>query len=127
MNKPVARILVLTAAVGLVGVSVAPAASAKSPRVVETQMCGSIETKLKLSGEDGGIEVEYELDQNVNGRQWALKMTRNGAAAGSAMRTTRAPSGSLHWRVVAADGAGADAFTVTAKRGSTTCTISASI
>lgn len=99
-------------------------AVSKSPRVTETKMCGVIATKLKVSGEDTGAQVEYELDQNVNGKTWALALKVNGKAAGSASRTTKAPSGSLHWRVSPA-GASSGSFTVTAKKGAKTCTITA--
>ncbi len=53
----------------------------KSPRVTETALCGSIATTIKVSGEDSGAEVEYELDQNVNGRSWSLTLKRNGSDA----------------------------------------------
>lgn len=156
MNKPVARVLILTAAMTLTGVSALPAqakqgaddaapevrhslddtvagtsdshrtGAAKSPRVITRKMCGSFETKLKVSSEDSGAQVEYELDQNVNGQTWSLALKQNGSPVDSAKRTTRAPSGSLHWRVVTT-GASNGTFTVVAKKGSTTCTIDATL
>jgi hypothetical protein len=141
MNMSLSRTIALTATVALTSLgsmSVAEArqggddgatpriVQAKSPRVTETKMCGQIATKLKVSGEDAGAQVEYELDQNVNGRTWTLALKQNGRRAGAAKRTTQAPSGSLHWRV-AAGGAASGTFTVTAKNGSKTCTISATL
>lgn len=126
MNIALSRTAALTVAVALTSLGSVSGAQAKSPRVTETQMCGSIATKLKVSAEDAGVEVEYELDQNVNGKTWALTLKRNGTVAGSAKRTTRAPSGSLNWRVMPSDASGGT-FTVTAKNGSKTCTISATL
>ncbi len=34
--------------------------------------------KLKLSPENGRIEVEFEIDQNINGQIWNVRLKRNG-------------------------------------------------
>jgi hypothetical protein len=52
-------------------------------------------------------------------------MTRNGTVVARGKRTTHAPSGSFTWRVTTAGGT--DPIQVTARRGSTTCTIQARI
>ncbi|MEZ5117489.1 MAG: hypothetical protein R2737_14610 [Candidatus Nanopelagicales bacterium] len=124
---PLRRPLVLLASTAVIASAVAfpSAAQAKSPRVIETASCGSIATKLKLSAEDHGLQVEYELDQNRNDQRWRLRLVHNGTVAATATRTTRAPSGSFGWRVVTADGSGTDTVTVVARRGSTTCRITA--
>ena len=141
MNRSIARTIAISTAIALTSlgsVSTAQAkqgtddgtsprtAVSKSPRVIERKMCGSITTKLKVSGEDAGAQIEYELDQNVNGKTWSLILKHNGKSAGSATRTTKAPSGSLHWRVTTG-GASTGTFTVTAKNGSKTCSISATL
>jgi hypothetical protein len=114
---------VLTATAGPVAHAVTPS---KSPRVISVGTCGSAATKMKASAEDSGTQVEYELDQNRSGATWQLELTRNGAVVASASRTTKAPSGSLHWRV-SPSGASNGTFSVKAKRGSTTCTLSATL
>jgi hypothetical protein len=79
----------------------------------------STDWKLKLSPEDGGIEVEYEVDSNVNGQTWNVKLFQNGNRIFSGNRVTQAPSGSFEVRVVASNTAGADAFTARATNAAT--------
>ena len=69
---------------------------------------GSTDWKLKLSEEDGGIEVEFEVDENQNGHTWDVTLKRNGSAAWTGQRRLKAPSGSFEARRVISDGAGAD-------------------
>ena len=56
--------------------------------------------KLKLSREDRGIEVEFEVDQNRNGVPWKVTLRRNGSLVASTTHDTRAPSGSFSVRRV---------------------------
>ena len=69
---------------------------------------GASEAKIKLSPEDGRIEVEVEVDQNRNGVRWKVVLRRNGERFASARKTTRGPSGSFELRRLVDDGAGAD-------------------
>lgn len=130
MDTPITRLLVIGTAVAVLtsaGGTLAHAATpTKSPRVISVGTCGNAATKLKVSAEDSGTQVEYELDQNRSGATWRLVLTRNGAVVARAARTTTAPSGSLHWRV-APSGASNGTFVVKAKRGSTTCTLSVTL
>ena len=64
--------------------------------------------KLKLSNEDGRIELEFEVDQNRNGIPWKVALRQNGALVASLTRTTRSPSGSFSVRRVVSNTAGAD-------------------
>jgi hypothetical protein len=66
--------------------------------------------KLKLSPEDGGIEVEFEVDQNVTGDRWRVRIRHDGDLAFRGVRTTSGPSGSFEVRLVENDGAGTDRF-----------------
>lgn len=134
MKRSFTRLIATTAAlalttVGAAGVaqaSVPGSAAAKSPRVIATGTCGNAATKLKVSAEDTGTQVEFELDQNVTGKKWSLSLTRNGAAVARATRTTKGPSGSLHWRVTPG-GASNGTFAVTSTRGGTSCTLTATL
>jgi len=69
---------------------------------------GASSAKLKLSAEDGGIEVEFEVDQNRTGVRWDATLKRNGAPVVSARPTTRGPSGSFELRRVLVDGPAAE-------------------
>lgn len=53
-------------------------------------------SKLKVKAEDGGkLEVEFEVDQNKNGRTWNVRIRDNGNLEFSGQRVTHAPSGSF--------------------------------
>lgn len=99
-------VAVLVVAVGLVA---APAGFAKRGDVRVAGSCSkSTTSKLKLSEEDGRIEVEFEVDQNRNGVRWSVLISRNGKSIARLTRVTKAPSGSFEARVLAANGPGAD-------------------
>jgi hypothetical protein len=86
-----------------------PGVVAKDGDVIRQGSCtGSADWKLKLSEEDGRIEVEFEVDQSQNGWTWDVKLKRNGNAFWTGQRMTRPPSGSFEVRKVTSDGAGAD-------------------
>lgn len=86
-------------------------ASAGNNDVIKRGSCsGSTEWKLKLSPQDNGIEVEYEVDSNVTGQNWRVKIFQNGDRIFAGTRQTRGASGSFTVRVVADDTAGTDTF-----------------
>ena len=61
--------------------------------------------KLKLSPEDRGLEVEFEVDQNVAGQDWRVTLKNDGERFFRGRRTTKGPSGSIEVRKVV-DGTG---------------------
>ena len=90
-------------------IATAPAASAKAGDVIRTGSCsGAAVWKLKLSPENGRIEVEFEVDTNRVGKAWTVKIKRNGNVLASGTRVTRAPSGSFVFRTTVSNRAGAD-------------------
>jgi len=94
---------------GVAGMSTA--AVAKDGDVIRQGACsGNSDWKLKLSPENGKIEVEYEVDSNRNGQTWAVKIFKNGNRIFNGTRTTKAPSGSFEVRLVTGDPAGSDTF-----------------
>lgn len=100
----------LAGAIALSVVGALPA-SAKDGDVERTGSCsGGTSWKLKLSPEDGGTEVEYEVDSNVNGQRWRVKIFKNGNRIFRGSRLTKGPSGSFEVRVVTSNGAGTDSF-----------------
>ncbi len=68
---------------------------------------GRSDWKLKLSPQDGGIEVEFEVDQSVVGNRWRVRISHDGDVA---FRTTRGASGSFEARTVEPNHAGSDAL-----------------
>ena len=108
---------------GITALAVAPLASAKDGDVRVRGACSEGSTaKLKLSREDRGIEVEFEVDQNRNGVPWKVTLRRNGRLVASTTATTRAPSGSFTVRRVVAGGR----IAAVATRSSERCSASAS-
>jgi hypothetical protein len=89
----------------------APAATAKDGDILRVGSCTKSSTsKIKLSEENGRIEVEFEVDQNRNGVRWNVRLTQNGRQVARMARVTRRPSGSFEARIVASNRAGADRF-----------------
>lgn len=94
----------------------AGAAWAGDEDVIREGSCsGSTDWKLKLSPEDGGLEVEFEVDQNVTGDRWRVRIRHDGDLAFRGVRTTRGASGSFEVRIVEDDRAGRDRFTARAR------------
>ena len=111
----------LTAALALSVVGAAPAI-AKDGDVIRRGSCsGASDWKLKLSPEDGRIEVEYEVDSNRVGQTWTVRIVKNGNVIFRGTRTTKAPSGSFEVRVVTSNPPGDDTFRARATHGSEVC------
>jgi hypothetical protein len=84
---------------------------AKDGDVIRTGACsGRSDWKLKLSEENGRIEVEYEVDQNRVGDVWRVGIRHDGGLVSAGRRTTRTPSGSFDVRLVQRNRAGNDVF-----------------
>lgn len=103
----------------LLGVAIAlaavPAGLAKDGDIRVRGTCTkSSASKLKLSEEDGRIEVEFEVDQNRNGVRWNVAVAQNGKRVALMSRVTKGPSGSFEARIVAPNRTGKDAFRATA-------------
>lgn len=112
----------LTAALAVVALALllVPAALAKDGDVRVVGTCtGASTSKLKLSPEDGRLEVELEVDQNRSGVRWYVTLRRAGKAVASTSAVTGGRSGSFTVRRVIAPGA---AVTAVATRAGETCT-----
>ena len=106
------RGMIVTVVLGalLIGGSAAPTL-AKDGGVIRRGACsGAGDWKLKLSEEDGRIEVEYEVDQNRVGDTWRVRIRHTDGLVFAGRRTTRAPSGSFEVRILQRDRAGDDVF-----------------
>jgi len=94
--------------------------SAKDGDVIRRGDCTArSDWKLKLSPENGRIEVEFEVDQNRNGHKWNIKMKRNGNVFWRGARRTQPPSGSFEVRRLARNGAGTEKIVVRARNART--------
>jgi hypothetical protein len=102
----------LMTAVALAGVialvAAAPSIAKDGDKIVRGTCTKASTAKLKLSAEDGRIEVEYEVDQNRNGVRWTVVLSRPSGVLVRTTRVTRAPSGSFELRRVVANQAGSD-------------------
>jgi hypothetical protein len=110
--------MVSVLAVTMVAALVAAAGSAAGGgrEVVREGNCtGASDWKLKLKREDGGIEVEYEVDQNRNGRKWRVVLRHDGVKFFNRIRKTHAPSGSFEVRRIVANQTGADTIRARAR------------
>lgn len=117
----VALALVLAGALALPAMG--SAALAKDGDVIVRGTCtAKSAAKLKLSRENGRIEVELEVDQNRNGVPWTVVLTRNGTRVARVSRVTRAPSGAFTVRRLIANPAGTDVVRAVATRRGETCT-----
>jgi hypothetical protein len=107
-----ARAIVATGVMGvLLIVGAASPVLAKDGDVIRRGACsGRSEWKLKLSEEDGRIEVEYEVDQNLVGDTWRVRIRHDGDLVFAGRRTTRGPSGSFEVRILQRNRAGDDVF-----------------
>jgi hypothetical protein len=88
--------------------AVSPATAKRGDVLVRGTCTKASTSKLKLSEEDGRIEVEFEVDQNRNGVRWTVVLRHNGSRIVRLARITRPPSGSFEARVLAANRAGSD-------------------
>ena len=105
MHKGIKGMIAVAGIVGLL--STAPVAMAKAGDVIKRGSCSAAsDWKLKLSPQDGKIEVEFEVDSNHAGQTWQVRLTKNGTQIFSGMRMTQAPSGSFTVRKVTSNGAG---------------------
>jgi hypothetical protein len=103
-------------------------ASAGQNDVIREGSCnGASDWKLKVSPNDGRLEVEFEVDQNVSGDRWRVRIRHDEVLAFRGTRTTRGASGSFTVRILENDTSGSDVFRARARNLSTgeVCTGSA--
>jgi hypothetical protein len=122
------KLIPLTAVLALL-ISAAPSpGKGGDGRVIRSGDCsGASNWKLKAKPDDGRLEVEFEVDQNRNNVEWAVKLKRNGTTVVSTKRRTAAPSGSFSLERRIANPAGTDKISATATRDGETCRGSLSI
>jgi hypothetical protein len=77
--------------------------------VTKQGSCSAASTwKLKAAPDNGRLQVEFEVDQNVVGDTWSVRLKDNGTDFFKGQRTTQAPSGSFQVSARTANLAGPD-------------------
>ena len=90
------RLLAAVATVAMLLIAMAGPAAARDGDVIRSGDCSGNSTwKLKGGLRDGRIEVEFEVDQNRNGKTWRVRLSDNDVVFFRGWRTTQAPSGSF--------------------------------
>jgi hypothetical protein len=91
-------------------------------RIVKTGACSDgSRWKLKVKTDDGGLEVEGEVDSNTAGQTWSWKIKDNGSVAAQGSTTTAGRSGSFSVERQIADKAGTDTVTFRARHSGEVC------
>lgn len=111
------KLTVLTALLTIALALPALAPGKTNPGVMRSGTCSGLtaDWKLKAKHEDGRVETEFEVDQNVNGRRWNVVIRRNGVVVFRGARITRPPSGSFSITRRIANAAGRDRIVATAR------------
>ena len=103
------RSLMALLGAALISTAFAVPVMARDGDVIRSGACSGIsDWKLKAGHRDGRIEVEFEVDQNRNGREWRVRLTDNGDVFFRGIRTTHAPSGSFTVEDTTRNRAGSD-------------------
>ena len=91
------KLTIITALLAITVALPAVAPAKNNPGVLRTGSCSGLgaDWKLKAKHDDGRIETEFEVDQNVVGRRWNVVIRRNGVVVFRGARITRPPSGSF--------------------------------
>jgi hypothetical protein len=92
------RIILSTvaAAVAVAALALPAAAPANDDDIRRAGECtGGSTSKIKVKPDDGGLEVEFEVDQNKNGVKWRVRLKDNSKRVFRGSARTQAPSGSF--------------------------------
>ena len=106
--------IAVAALAALFGATSAPAKGGNE--VVKSGSCsGTANWKLKAKHDNGNIETEFEVDQNLVGKRWKVVIRQNGVKRFKGIRTTKAPSGSFTVHRLLDDKAGSDRIVAKAR------------
>ncbi len=127
LRKPLTAI---AAGLLLVGIAAAPAGAKAGDVVVKSRCTLGAKTKLKVAprGSDQRTKIEFEVDSNVNGQSWNVRITDKGATVLSGVKVTAAPSGSFTARTKVSGASGhAIMATATDRASGQTCSVRAAV
>ncbi|MGZ5297676.1 MAG: hypothetical protein ACXWEZ_12255 [Actinomycetota bacterium] len=80
---------------------------------------GQSEWKMKLKPDNSSLEMEFEVDSNVSGQSWNVRIKQNGSRIFNGTRVTHGASGSFTIHRRPNDSAGTDRFVARATNPST--------
>ena len=109
----------LAGTVVLAVLAIAPAASAGGEVTKQGSCSDSTDWKLKVKPDNSSLEVEFEVDSNVSGQDWKVKIFQNGDKIYNKTRTTHGASGSFEVNINADDTTGVDKLRGRAKNPNT--------
>jgi hypothetical protein len=99
-----------------------PAVAQSRPTVEASGSCSTAGTwDLEAKTDDGALEVEFEVDTNVAGQTFTVRITDGDTVVLNGQRTTTARSGSFTVERRTPDQAGVDVIRAVARRGANTC------
>ena len=102
--------VVVLSVLAVLALAVAPA-SAGGREVRREGACSArSDWKLKVKQDNSALELEFEVDQNVTGDAWRVRIFQNGDRIFMGRRVTRGASGSFTVSMRPNDRAGADRF-----------------
>jgi hypothetical protein len=110
-----------TVAAVLMTVGAVPATAGDAEKIRRGGCSGSADWKMKVSPDDGRLEVEAEVDGNVSGQTWRWRLSHNGSVSARGTKTTSDPSGSFDVERRMANLAGTDRFRFRAVHGDQVC------
>ena len=119
------RNMIVTGAVVVASLlMVAPAAQAgggggSDGTITRGSCSGRTDWKLKVKPDNGRLELEFEVDSNVNGQSWNVRVKQNVNRIFAGTRVTQGPSGSFELKRRPNDAAGTDRFVARATNPST--------
>ena len=116
MNTTKLASVAAAAMIAAVSVPVAAQAAGADPTINTGGCSGAATWKMKVKPQNGGIEVEYEIDASRRGQQWRVTMFHGGHRMVRDVFTTRGRSGSFTIRRVERNTAGSDRISGHARR-----------
>jgi hypothetical protein len=116
LTRPLLAIAPMLVVLGVAGGT----AAAKDGDVKASGTCTKgAHWKLKAGARDAGIETEFEVDSNVAGQVWSVRLVDNGVQVFSGKKTTVAPSGSFSVERRIANRGGKDTIVASASNAKT--------
>lgn len=116
MTPRIAATATLLLATTLPVLGAAPAQAGDDEKIRRGACTGTADWKLKAKTDDGGLEVEAEVDSNHNRQVWRWVLRHEGDVIARGRSVTRPPSGSFDVERHTRNTAGTDVFRFRAVR-----------
>jgi len=120
MKHRMMTVAAMTTAV-LMTAGAVPAMAGDAERIRRGGCSGSADWKMKVSPDDGRLEVEAEVDSNVRGQSWHWRLSHNGSVSARGTKTTTGRSGSFDVERRMSNLSGTDRFRFRASHNGQVC------